>query len=125
MSTFVPIDTVPSRGSSSPSIALRIVDLPAPLGPISASFCPRSTTRLTSRTEDGRVVVAELDGVDLDDDPGGPLGLGRARSGASSSARFGDLDAFELLERLDPALDLAGLGGLVAEPLDEPLACTR
>ncbi len=41
---------MPSFGRNSPVSVLSSVDLPAPFGPTTASFWPRSTTRSTSRS---------------------------------------------------------------------------
>ena len=98
------------------------VDLPAPLAPTSAMRSPRSMVKLTSsrmrlhgcRRGHG-VDLGEV--VDLDD---GAAAGGRLRDGeVDGGFFFGDLDALDLFELLDAGLDLLGLGGLVAEAVDE------
>ena len=70
--------------------------------------------------EDGLAVVAGGQALGGDHDPVGSARLGEREPGADLLA-VGDVDLFELLQRLDAALDLAGLGGLVAEAVDELL----
>ena len=70
--------------------------------------------------QDGRSVVADGHVVQFGHHPRGPAGRREPEAG-HLGAMVRHLDAFELLERLDAALDLASLGRLVAEPFDEPL----
>ena len=70
--------------------------------------------------EDDLVAVAGGDVLQLGHDPRRPGWLGELEPGLHLGG-VGHLDRVELLQRLDAALDLAGLGRLVAESFDEPL----
>ena len=48
-----------------------------------------------------------------------PAGLGLGEGEVDGLLFFGQFDAFDLLQFLDPALHLLGLGGLVAKAVDE------
>ena len=94
------------------------VDLPAPFGPTRAMRSPRSTMRSTEPEHD-LVPEGLADALELQDHP---ARLGRVGELEADLLALGrDLDALDLVELLDPALHLPGLGGLVAEAVDEGL----
>ena len=117
MTTWWPSPRSPRSGGSSADSSRISVDLPAPLWPTSAMRSPRSmcsvdiargrplarrpcarpSARSTMRPLFGAAGKLEVDA----------LALGR------------NLDALDLLEHLDAALHLRGLGRLVAEAIDE------
>ena len=117
---LLPSAMVPAVGSSSPSRTLSRVVLPAPFGPDEADAHAPLDHHVDPGEDRRLVVVADVDAVQLGHDPGG---AGRRGEGELGLERLvvGDGDALDLLQRLDPALDLAGLGRLVAEALDELL----
>ena len=89
-----------------------------PFGPTIAIRSPRSMCRL-GPTEDDVVAVGLVDVLQFEDHPAA-LHRGRERE-VDALALGRDLDRDDLLEHLDPALHLRGLGRLVAEPVDEHL----
>ena len=94
------------------------VDLPAPFGPTRAIRSPRSTIRSRwPRTTFGAVGLAHA--LELEHHPARARGLRELEVDLLPLGR--DLDPLDLVELLDPALDLLGLGGLVAEAVDEDL----
>ena len=94
------------------------MDFPTPFGPTSASLSPRSITRSAAREHPG-ISVRFSDPCELHHHPSRTLGIGKAQ--LHELPLRGNLDDVDLLEHLDPALDLLRLGRLVAEPLDEAL----
>ena len=67
--------------------------------------------------KDAVVVVALVHALELDDDPTGALHFRQAQAHQLALGRHFDLD--DLLQHLDPALYLLGLGRLEAKLLDE------
>ena len=99
-----------------PASSLISVDLPAPLTPTSAMRSPRSMMKSTL-AKTVLLAVALRDTLELRDNAAARLGL---RKGEVNRLLLGrQLDALDLLEFLDPALHLLGLGRLVAEAVDE------
>ena len=98
------------------------VDLPAPLAPTRAMRSPRSICEVEV-FEDVLFRRRRGHGVDLcevGDLDHGAAGGGRLRDGeVDGRLFFRHFDALDLFQFLDARLDLLGLGGLVAEAVDE------
>jgi hypothetical protein len=119
--TLWPVDSRPASNARPPVSAWMSVVLPVPLEPTSETCSPRSSHRSApcSRTFGGSP-ISRCAFVSSKTTRPGALGLAEADRHLARVARV-DVDALDLVERLDARLRLLGLGRLRAEALDEAL----
>ncbi len=101
---------------SLPASSLISVDFPAPFTPTSAIRSPRSMMKFDA-AENELLAVAFRHVLKLGHDAAARLGL-RKRE-VDGLLFVGQLDALDLFQFFDAALHLLGLGGLIAEAVDE------